>query len=981
MTKIKKFYVVCFLCFIHVSLSAQLVPYRAGDLWGYSDANGNIVVPVQFDEAYPFVSRLEMLEPNYNVEYDQRSWPKLKNPVAVFKKNGLYGLLDSKGQMLSAPVSPAFFQFEPAIGQTYWVRYNDGSRNQEGSEVLKSAYLYDDGAKLTPFQYEYIVDEYGEDGSYGWSSYLSFVRAATPGNLVIYKNGKAGTLSINGEEIIPPIWDIAQPGDDGYTVVFSASEKVMMNGYSGTGYYLIAPGNRIIKKIENVEYCSGSVASGLWAMHDQQRIWLMNSKGEKAAPDYFSEFIGFNEDGFAEVRDSTGNWRIINTKCETVLDLEFEGQCLKDTQGYWKREKDNLWYRYNNHFQKTDNKGYLSPFTQITLSGKNYWMYNSKDSRWGIKNHPEIKHTFDFKVFDTWYNYPDELGRKFDLQLVRIEKNGKFGIADCQLRELMPPQFQYFTLLYGPNIWKVGDADKIGVYDMSKKQLILPVEFDEIKLNTAQAKPLLTVRQNKYWGQYDLNGKEILPVIFERNPGPFSRLNLVKSKKGWHVLDENLKEISAFTLPPHDENPNSPSLSKLTLAGNEILVVFLTIKGKKALLNQWGQMLIPPDYDDFKIEGDYIIAQKEGKFGVLLYPELCEFIPFKYENIYYLHGKFKLFKGKNFNEYLYYDPLSHKKIAVQSSKYTLIGSFEEGLIVAMKDCKYGFLDELFNVVIPLNYANARDFSGGLAAVQDQNTKLWGFINNQGEEIIRPKYNELESFHNGKSLVKVYGLQDSSYWSAVIDRSGRELIKAPGLSRNGQFIIVYKDNNVISVLDSNLQTVISQCSIMNKNEQEGYIYYLENGQPWFLSADGTKKPADFKVFTYEYPNGLVSINFYSANGLQDKKGRWLIPLMTQWMQSYDDGETFVIQRDEKIGLFDRNGNQLILFQDANLELKGNFYEANYNGLLGLFDLNGKLIVPVNFSAIEVLPKLELTKVITPENKVGFFDFKGRQYFKD
>src|SRR6185295_16046664 len=56
------------------TVSHTLVPYRIGNLWGYSDVRGNIVIPTRYQEAFPF--------------YDEVAAVKSDNHMAIINKDG-----------------------------------------------------------------------------------------------------------------------------------------------------------------------------------------------------------------------------------------------------------------------------------------------------------------------------------------------------------------------------------------------------------------------------------------------------------------------------------------------------------------------------------------------------------------------------------------------------------------------------------------------------------------------------------------------------------------------------------------------------------------------------------------------------------------------------------------------------------------------------------------------------------------------------
>ncbi|MBS2040443.1 WG repeat-containing protein [bacterium] len=67
------------------------------------------------------------------------------------------------------------------------------------------------------------------------------------------------------------------------------------------------------------------------------------------------------------------------------------------------------------------------------------------------------------------------------------------------------------------------------------------------------------------------------------------------------------------------------------------------------------------------------------------------------------------------------------------------------------DGLWGFLNQQLDPVVPPRYSQVGDFSQGLAIVK--NNKFYGAINPQGEEVIEPRYSYLGSFENGLALAK------------------------------------------------------------------------------------------------------------------------------------------------------------------------------------------------------------------------------------
>ncbi len=85
------------------------------------------------------------------------------------------------------------------------------------------------------------------------------------------------------------------------------------------------------------------------------------------------------------------------------------------------------------------------------------------------------------------------------------------------------------------------------------------------------------------------------------------------------------------------------------------------------------------------------------------------------------------------------------------------GSFSEHRSVVKLDKKYGFIDTAGRIVIGCRFTLARDFSDGLARVEEQESRVGfsppsGFINRDGEMVIPPAFRSAQNFQDGLSLV-------------------------------------------------------------------------------------------------------------------------------------------------------------------------------------------------------------------------------------
>ena len=98
--------------------------------------------------------------------------------------------------------------------------------------------------------------------------------------------------------------------------------------------------------------------------------------------------------------------------------------------------------------------------------------------------------------------------------------------------------------------------------------------------------------------------------------------------------------------------------------------------------------------------------------------------------------------------------------------YKRVGCLSEGLSVAQKEHKFGFINAEGKVVIPIEYDHVSDFKEGLAHAKKGNKK--GYIDTQGKTVIPFEYHFANDFENG--MAKVNKGEEWFY----IDKTGKRV---------------------------------------------------------------------------------------------------------------------------------------------------------------------------------------------------------------
>lgn len=251
---------------------------------------------------------------------------------------------------------------------------------------------------------------------------------------------------------------------------------------------------------------------------------------------------------------------------------------------------------------------------------------------------------------------------------------------------------------------------------------------------------LLEVKKNGKWGLINNEGDFIIPCEYDR----ISFFDGFNDDHGYSAVKGNTycrfdydgKLLASFTADYESYDYVSNCITdNLIIVGNS--AEFME-NYKKGVINGDGKTVIPiiyryvscnytnPDYDDIIIVSAYIDESREN------------------------------------SEFFYFD-LNGEAI-VPLGDYECIVGCSNGMYIAEKNNKYGYIDKQGKIIIPFKYDSIGSFSEGLAAVAMDGK--CGYINTDGELVIPCKYDSAGSFENGRAYVKTGG----QYYS--IDKNGR-----------------------------------------------------------------------------------------------------------------------------------------------------------------------------------------------------------------
>lgn len=210
---------------------------------------------------------------------------------------------------------------------------------------------------------------------------------------------------------------------------------------------------------------------------------------------------------------------------------------------------------------------------------------------------------------------------------------------------------------------------------------------------------------NRY-GMIDTNNREVLPIKFEILTSMSDGLFFAGDDQGLALYNNKFKRL---TKPIYTE-----------LVGKSDDRILVRRDGKYGYLNPKGKEIIPCQYDRANLFIDNRAAVcKNGKWGIINIAGQ-PVLPIEYDN-----------SGYRGEAYIYHDSLA----------------------LIEKNRHYGFVDMDGNIVIQPTFANAYQFTNGLAPVS---VGLWGYIDTKGNFFIPPVFDIASPFSWGRAEVVYRG---------------------------------------------------------------------------------------------------------------------------------------------------------------------------------------------------------------------------------
>jgi len=471
---------------------------------------------------------------------------------------------------------------------------------------------------------------------------------------------------------------------------------------------------------------------------------------------------------------------------------------------------------------------------------------------------------------------------------------------------------------------------------------------------------LASVSFDGKYGFIDKNENVVIDFIYQEASNFNEELACVKLESKFGYINKNGLEILPFIY------------DKATSFCNTIAKVI--INEKNYIIDRFGNRNETVDFDSIiecknnvalvkKSERNIFIDQNGKVVFVNLFQSWGKFV----------NGFLRVTDVNNMHGYI-----NTKGQIVIPLIYEYADDFSDGLACVQRNNKYGFIDKNGTQVIDFIYEYAYGFSEGLACVKHDDK--YGFIDKNGTQVIDFIYEYADSFSEGLARVCV----DNKY--GFINKIGDTVIKHlydnAGRLSEGLICVNYNDNwSVIDVEDESIfyNRVIHCRNISSESFKDGLLIVTLSGDSCELTFFDFAENINFGDYynCSDFSEGYACVKVSSDSNyfFIDKNERDVFDRSFTAASSFSEGLACCQNEKYRYGYIDKSGNDKIPFS---FQYASDFSEGlasvTINDKYGYIDNSGKEIIPIEFD--EIFNFIGEYAKVNINGMYGIIDNKGK-----
>ena len=523
----------------------------------------------------------------------------------------------------------------------------------------------------------------------------------------------------------------------------------------------------------------------------------------------------------------------------------------------------------------------------------------------------------------SFFNRLGALGYSVPREQAYMEvKNGSWYFIDKTGRQLNDKPFQYVTdFKDGLAIVKLNN--KWGVVDTSMQFIIQP-EYDRVTRKIVEGQTFFEAglsADDRYF--YNHSTGEFLDSEITKVSDYYKGVWIyrIKGNRGWGLIDTAMNEVVE---PYYDRI--SPFRSDYAQAVK---------KGRRTLIDYQGSEILP-FYRSAKIEAlDGGLFSVRTKKGILIVNGSADtvIVDIECRSVIEASDTYVLYLNRNKKKIL----LDRKKQLVYGYKYQIISASLADNLLLMKKGRKQRLFNLEQQKFLKTYADDVVALGEQSMVYQSISRKYGYMTYKRDTLSEAVFDELEPIKNG------WAFSERDKYRNIVDQNGNRIFQSHQITR-------------VRKLDEN------------------YLIYSPKGKGLMSPyAELIIPPKYSTVIPY---HGMYKVVTLNGNFLLfDRNGNQLID------QSFKDIKTvsasgLVVSVDNYDYLYNGTLNKAVSFQKIE-PFSSRVFRLAANYKFGMFDHEGKAIIPINYHSINVVQKQFQVRFF---NVYGYYGLDGTLIFK-
>lgn len=258
---------------------------------------------------------------------------------------------------------------------------------------------------------------------------------------------------------------------------------------------------------------------------------------------------------------------------------------------------------------------------------------------------------------------------------------------------------------------------------------------------------------------------------------------------------------------------------------------------------------------------------------------------------------------------------------ISTRRFRTIGYFFYDKTIAIEGNRLEIINRNGEIVgiLNSNIIEVHNFSDGMAMIKNKNRK-YGFINDDGNEIVQPQYDFATDYSDGKAVVGyMNGFGNMTY--LIIDKDGEEKEKIEKqdiqiLNRIQDGLILYRNNGMnhkgaMGFIDLDGNDVIKAGNQSRKFKGMKYGLSVYSTDQGFGAID--KKGKSLVPTVYKegdiVAEDRLSFKIGGSVGLVDNKGKEICSFIFSAISPFFDNEHAFVKEGNSFGVINKDGKQI------------------------------------------------------------------------